>query len=75
MWFALPTVVLAVKVPTFAREQIRHVWLVDPVLETLEVLRLDGRGYRLAGVFRGDVVVQCEPFESLALRLADLWSV
>ena len=46
-----------------------------PLLQTLEVLRLDGPGYRIAGVSRGDVVVQCEPFESLAIRLADLWSV
>lgn len=64
----------AVKVPTYAREQVRHVWLVDPLLQTLEVLRLDGQGYRLASVWRGDAVVQCEPFESLPLRLADLWS-
>lgn len=64
----------AVKVPIYARERVGHVWLVDPLLQTLEVLRLDGPGYRLAGVWRGDVVVQCEPFEALAIRLADLWS-
>jgi Uma2 family endonuclease len=65
----------AVKVPIYARENIGHVWLVDPLLETLEVLRLDGPGYRIVDVWRGDVVVQCEPFEPLAIRLADLWSV
>jgi Uma2 family endonuclease len=64
----------AVKVPIYAREQVSHVWLVDPLLQTLEVLRLDGPGYRLMGTWRGDAVVQCEPFESLALRLADLWA-
>jgi Uma2 family endonuclease len=64
-----------VKVPINAREKVGHVWLVDPLLQTLEVLRLDGPGYRIAGVSRGDVVVQCEPFEALAIRLADLWSV
>lgn len=58
----------------YAREQVGHVWLVDPLLQTLEVLRLDGPGYRIAGVWRGDVVAQCQPFETLALRLADLWS-
>ena len=51
----------AVKVPIYAREKVAHVWLVDPLLQTLEVLRLDGPGYRIAGVSRGDVVVQCEP--------------
>jgi hypothetical protein len=64
-----------VKVPIYAREKVGHVWLVDPLLQTLELLRLDGSGYRIAGVWRGDVVVQSEPFESLALRRADLWSV
>lgn len=64
----------AVKVPTYARESVGHIWLVDPLLQTLEVLRLDGSSYRLAGVWRGDVVVQCEPFEALPIRLADLWS-
>jgi Uma2 family endonuclease len=64
----------AVKVPIYARERVGHVWLVDPVLQTLEILRLDGPGYRLASVWRGDVVVQCEPFETLPIRLADVWS-
>jgi Uma2 family endonuclease len=50
------------------------VWLVDALLKTLEVLRLDGDGYRIIGAWRGETVVQCEPFESLALNLADLWS-
>lgn len=64
----------AVKVPIYARENVRHVWLVDPLLQTLEVLRLDGPGYRLPGVWRGDVVVSCEPFQALSIRLTDLWS-
>lgn len=64
----------AVKVPIYAREKIGDVWLVDPVLQTLEALRLDGPSYRIAGVWRGDAVVQCAPFEALSIRLADLWS-
>jgi Uma2 family endonuclease len=62
------------KIPIYAREQVGHVWLVDPLLRTLEALRLDGSGYRIIGAWRGDVRIQCEPFESLALNLADLWS-
>jgi hypothetical protein len=50
------------------------VWLVDPLLQTLEVLRLDGAGYRIVGAWRAEAVVQCEPFEALSIRLADLWS-
>lgn len=62
------------KLPIYARERVAHVWLVDALLKTLEVLRLDGDGYRIVGAWRGETVVQCEPFESLALNLADLWS-
>src|SRR4051812_49177642 len=35
------------KVPIYARERVQHVWLVNPSDQTLEVLRLDGDGYRL----------------------------
>ena len=62
------------KLPIYAREQVPHVWLIDPVLQTLEALRLDGASYRNVGAWRGTAVVHCEPFESLALKLADLWS-
>ena len=62
------------KLPIYARERVAHVWLVDALLRTLEVLRLDGDGYRIVGAWRGDTVVRCEPFASLALNLTDLWS-
>ena len=42
------------------RERVGHVWLVDPLLQTLEVLRLDGAGSRLVGAWRAEAVVQCE---------------
>lgn len=47
---------------------------LDPLLQTLEVLRLDGGGYRIVGAWRAEAVVQCEPFEALPIRIADLWS-
>ena len=63
------------KLPIYARERVTHVWLVDPLLQTLEVLRLDGVGYRIVGAWRAEAVVQVEPFEALPIRLTDLWSV
>jgi Uma2 family endonuclease len=63
----------AVKIPINARENVGHIWLVDPLVQTLEVLSLDGPGYRLTGVWRGDAVIQAEPFDALSIRLADLW--
>jgi Uma2 family endonuclease len=62
------------KLPIYARERVGHIWLVDPLVRTLEVLRLDGASYRIVGAWHGDAVVQCEPFESLPIQLADLWS-
>lgn len=62
------------ELPVYAREKVAHVCLVDPLLQMLEVLRLDGTGYRLSGAWRGNAIVRCEPFEALAISLADLWS-
>ncbi len=62
------------KLPIYGRERVGHVWLVDPTLQTLEVLRLDGAGYRIVGAWQGDTTVRCEPFEAHAIHLSDLWS-
>ncbi len=62
------------KLPVFAREQVAHVWLVDPVLRTLEVLRLDGETYRTITTWRGDAVVRAEPFDAVELELSALWA-
>jgi Uma2 family endonuclease len=48
------------KLPIYALQRVGHVWLVDPLLQTLEVLRLDGAGYRIVGAWRAEAVVQCE---------------
>jgi hypothetical protein len=43
-------------------------------LQTLDVLRLDGVGYRFIGAWHAEAVVRCEPFEAISIRLADLSS-
>ena len=62
------------KMHHYARAGVRHVWLVDPVPETLEVFRLDGEGWRLALSVAGRTAVRAEPFEALELDLAALWA-
>lgn len=62
------------KVPIYAREGVAHVWLVDPLVQTLEVFRLDGETYRLIGTWRDDATVRAEPFEAIELELAALWA-
>jgi Uma2 family endonuclease len=62
------------KVPIYAQCGISHVWLVDPILKTLEALRLDSGSYRLLATSRGNVKPRIEPFDAIELDLSALWS-
>ena len=66
----------AEKLPIYAREGVRHAWLVDPGVRTLEVLRLEGRGphWLLVGIWSGDGGVRAEPFDAIELGLGALWA-
>lgn len=61
------------KLPIYARERVAHVWLVDPLLRTLEVLELDGSTFRLLGTFRDEEVIRARPFDAIELELGALW--
>lgn len=62
-----------IKLPVYARHGVGHVWLIDPSAQTLEVLRLDGDHWVVAGNYAGDDVVRAEPFDAVELPLAKLW--
>jgi Uma2 family endonuclease len=62
------------KLAIYARAGVEHVWLVDPQAQLLEVLTLDGGGWRITAVFAGDAVVRAEPFTAVELELARLWA-
>ena len=61
------------KLRVYAREGAAHVWLVDPAARTLEVLALEGDGYRLVGSWAETDTVRAPPFEGGGLPLALLW--
>ena len=61
------------KLPIYAREQVHHVWLVDPVARSVEVFRLDGDSYRLITTRGDDERVRLEPFDAIELELGALW--
>jgi Uma2 family endonuclease len=61
------------KLPHYARAGVRHVWLLDPEPQTLEVLRLDGDTYRLVMTAAGPEKVRAEPFDVVELDLAHWW--
>jgi Uma2 family endonuclease len=64
----------AEKLLIYAREAVRHAWLLDPRIRTLEVLQLDGESWRLLAVHHGEAQVRAQPFEAIELDLAVLWS-
>jgi Uma2 family endonuclease len=62
------------KMPVYARERVRHLWLVDPKARTLEVFRLEGASYLVSGAWDGAARVRAEPFDAIELDLALLWN-
>jgi hypothetical protein len=63
------------KMPIYAREGVRHAWLVDPVLQTLEVYALTSGGrWSKPSVHHGAERVRAEPFEAIELALSMLWA-
>jgi len=61
------------KMPIYAGEKVRHIWLVDPIARTLEVFRLEGERWTLLGTWRDDALVRGEPFDAIELELGALW--
>lgn len=58
---------------TYARVGVPHYWLVDPLRETLTVLRRTADGYLVHLIaVRGDVV-RAEPFEEIEISIAELF--
>jgi Uma2 family endonuclease len=61
------------KLAIYAREGIAHLWLVNPVSETLEVYALSQGKWMLSAPFVGAASVRAEPFEAIELELGPLW--
>jgi Uma2 family endonuclease len=61
------------KVPAYAREGVRHLWLIDPLQQTLEVYRLEGPHWILVGTHGGAETVRAEPFDALDLEMSRWW--
>ncbi len=61
------------KLAAYARNRVGHVWFVDGLAQTLEVLRLDGDTYRIVLTAAATERVRAEPFDAIELDLAILW--
>lgn len=61
------------KLPAYARGGVTHAWLVDPIARTVEVMALDGGGWRLLLACGDDDLVRLPPFDAIELDLLALW--
>ncbi len=62
------------KLAIYAREKVAHVWLIDPLARTLEVLRLEHGRWSILATHAGGEVVRAEPFTEIELELPALWA-
>jgi Uma2 family endonuclease len=62
-----------VKFDIYLRDRVGHVWLVDPILETLEIYRHSGDHWARCAHYTGDATVRAEPFATFDLELGRLW--
>jgi Uma2 family endonuclease len=62
------------KLPFYARASVPHVWLVDPLQRTLEVLGLQDGRWLILAVHEGQARVRAEPFDAIELDLGVLWA-
>ena len=62
------------KLPVYARESVAHAWLVDPVLRTLEIFKLDAGRWVLLATHGDDAVVRAAPFDAVEIELAGWWT-
>ncbi len=61
------------KMAIYAREQVGHLWLIDPRAQTLEVYRLEDDRWIVASTHAGGDAVRAEPFDAVPLELSRLW--
>jgi Uma2 family endonuclease len=62
------------KLRIYAREAVRHAWLLDPLRQTLEVLALQAGSLTQIAEHRGNGGVRALPFDAVELELRALWS-
>ena len=61
------------KLPIYAAAGVGHVWLIDPILQTLEAFALHEAQWLLLGVCEGASPVSLPPFDAVTFDLSGLW--
>ena len=61
------------KRPLYAREGIRHLWLIDPMDRIFEAFELYERQWLLIASAQDDEPVSIRPFDAITFSLGELW--
>lgn len=61
------------KLRIYAREDVGHLWLLNPGLRTLEAYRLAAGKWSLLETFVGNETVRAEPFDEVELDMTRWW--
>ncbi len=62
------------KLEVYQREQVTHVWIIEPLDRFLEVLELDGETYRIVQRLGGNAPARLRPFAAIEFDVAALWA-
>ena len=57
----------------FAREEVRHLWFVEPTDRTLEAFELREGAWVLIATAKDDDPIRIRTFDAITFRLGDLW--
>lgn len=63
------------KLRTYHRAHVGHYWVIEPALQTLTVYRWQDAGYVPALSARAGDVVRAEPFDAIAIAIADVFGM
>jgi Uma2 family endonuclease len=61
------------KMRIYAREGVGYLWLVEPLIHTIEVYRLQDGQWIAAAVHDGDAPARIEPFDAIELDVTRWW--
>jgi Uma2 family endonuclease len=64
----------ATKIPLYAQAGVPEIWLIDPQVKTVEILKLQGKKYLFDSILAGDQVLRSSQFPDWQLPLGELFA-
>jgi Uma2 family endonuclease len=63
------------KMKIYARESVVHLWIVDPLVQTVECYRLENGSWIVDRTHAGDGPLRAAPFDAVEINVARCWSM